>query len=310
MTSFSPGSMWISEAPLLRRLEHQRVDPADDRRLVVGVEHVDELLGLELLGPPRRPSCALLELGAAAQPRVRLVDVVDDLARPTRRPARPARRAARRPRRSRRPRCGSATATITRPAASRPSGSTRRWRAKLIGSLSISSAGMSSARGRSRRYGISDCSASASASWSSSISLRRTSTSPSSPPSSRCLPSARSIESGVTPQRRDQDLAEPLGRRRGPPAAASPTAPRRRVWPSACSTLRGRPFTSGRLRRLSSLRAQASASSGDVDARRRVLDRRPRSRSAGCPCARSSSASFSTDWIARLISSSRPRLRR
>src|SRR5438477_416785 len=33
---------------LLGGLEHQRVDPADDRRLVVGVEHVDQLLGLEL----------------------------------------------------------------------------------------------------------------------------------------------------------------------------------------------------------------------------------------------------------------------
>ena len=51
---------------------------ADDRRLVVGVEHVDELFGdrpvlvLILLD-------ALFELGAAAQPRVRLVDVIDDL---------------------------------------------------------------------------------------------------------------------------------------------------------------------------------------------------------------------------------------
>ena len=41
---------------LLGRLEHERVDPADDRRLVVGVEDVDELFGLATRTPRRRPS--------------------------------------------------------------------------------------------------------------------------------------------------------------------------------------------------------------------------------------------------------------
>jgi hypothetical protein len=65
---------------LLGRLEHQRVDPADDRRLVVGVEHVDELLGLELLFLGLAAGLLLLlELVRTAQPRVRLVDVIGDL---------------------------------------------------------------------------------------------------------------------------------------------------------------------------------------------------------------------------------------
>src|SRR6185295_8956491 len=62
-------------------LEHQRIDPSNDRRLVIGVEHVDQLFGLivgllvvaGLLGP-------FFELGTAAYPRVGLVDVIDDLA--------------------------------------------------------------------------------------------------------------------------------------------------------------------------------------------------------------------------------------
>ena len=63
---------------LLDRLEHQRVDPADDRRLVVGVEDVDELLGLAN-SSVSSSFFALLELGAAAQPRRRrLVDELDD----------------------------------------------------------------------------------------------------------------------------------------------------------------------------------------------------------------------------------------
>jgi hypothetical protein len=66
---------------LLDRLEQERVDPADDRRLVGQVEDVDQLLGgaelvvlLALL--------AGLQLGAgAAQPGVRLVDQLEDPAR-------------------------------------------------------------------------------------------------------------------------------------------------------------------------------------------------------------------------------------
>ena len=67
--------------PVFCGLEHERVDPADDRRLVVGVEHVDELLGLRELVLGLVLLVALLELGAAAQAAVRLVDVIDDLAR-------------------------------------------------------------------------------------------------------------------------------------------------------------------------------------------------------------------------------------
>ena len=65
---------------ILGGLEHQRVHPADDRRLVVGVEHVDELVRRVLrvfVGVLLR---ALFELGAAAEPRVDLVDVIDDAA--------------------------------------------------------------------------------------------------------------------------------------------------------------------------------------------------------------------------------------
>src|SRR3569833_3348282 len=93
--------------------------------------------------------------------------------------------------------CGSATAITTRPF-SRRNGMTSRWRAKLIGILSMRSTGMSSARGRSRTYSRSNCTASASASCSSSHSFSRTRTSPNKPPSSRCFWSARSIASGAT----------------------------------------------------------------------------------------------------------------
>jgi len=53
---------------LLRGLEHQRVDPANDRRLVVGVEHVDELLGLELAVVP---SSFFVPSSSSAPPRSR-----------------------------------------------------------------------------------------------------------------------------------------------------------------------------------------------------------------------------------------------
>jgi len=74
MISFSPGRMWISRRPRARP-GTSAVDPADDRRLVVGVEHVDELSDWNSVG---FGSCffTFFELGAAAQARVGLVDVV------------------------------------------------------------------------------------------------------------------------------------------------------------------------------------------------------------------------------------------
>jgi hypothetical protein len=65
---------------VLDRLEHERVDPADDGRLVVGVEHVDQLVGLAELVLGLVLLVPGLELGAAAQAGVGLVDGVDDLA--------------------------------------------------------------------------------------------------------------------------------------------------------------------------------------------------------------------------------------
>ena len=131
--------------------------------------------------------------------------------------------------------CGSATATMTRPVASRPSGRTRRWRAKLIGSLSISSTGMSSARGRSRRYGISDWTDERARELVFVDQLQASSTSPSRPPSSRCFASARSIDSGATPAVRDQDLAEERRDRR-PMATAASRAPSLIAPSAACAS--------------------------------------------------------------------------